>query len=67
MEAQIFAHQVIEDIVDNYQTDIELFMCLRIIMLRMQAVWQPRSGTATCKYLNAGKEEEVFHDARVLE
>lgn len=26
MEAQILAHQVIEDIVDNYQTDVELFM-----------------------------------------
>lgn len=57
MEAQIFALQDIEDIVDNYQADVELFMCLRITVLRMQAVWQPRSGTVTCKHLNAGKEE----------
>jgi len=37
MEAQIFAHQVVEDNVDNYQTDVEILRCLRITMLRMQA------------------------------
>lgn len=67
MEAQNFAHKSLRTLSDSYQTGVELFMCLMITMLQIQAVWQTRSGTAICKHLNAQKEEQVFHDARVLE